>query len=976
MLQKERFFEEGDLVSNFLLEKKQKISDIDSVLYHFRHQKTKTLLVALKNKDKNKAFCIGFQTLPYDSTGTPHILEHSVLSGSKRYPLKDVFSEILKGSLTTFINAMTYSDKTLYPFSTENISEYFSFMHIYLDLTLNPLLHEETFMQEGWHYELNSKEDKMTYNGVVYNEMKGAYSSPFCLLYDQILENLFPGSTYSFSSGGLPTEIVKLTYEKFLKFHQMNYHPSKANIAIYGDALLERELEQISTEFLDNFEMASPPSIISIPSILKAPKVIHKYYPVATDSKEKDLSYSALAIGLESSPSIERQIIFYLLSDILVNSDASDIKKIILGEELAKEVGAEYENLYKPIFMIYAIQTNKEKSEKIYEIIQKELNKYSTKGLNKKIVEAQISNIEFSFKEARLKVTKGLNYIIEILARLNYSYEVEDIFQENKILENLKQKINAKDGYLESFITDNLLEANETVFVNLHPSMLLNKENQDSLNQELLKYRMQLQEDEVTKLIERTKDLKQKQEESNTPAQLEILPRLSLSDLEKVHPVNLSRIEEIKDKELLLSIAFTNDIIYLDLGFKINHLSYDELLVLQIFSKIFLEIGTKNKTYQQLSNIVNLYIGSLSYQINFFSNWMEPQNNMPTLWIRMRYLKDNVQKSFDILKEIFSSVLFDNPEQIKKILRQMITEEEEKIHSEGYHIPSIRLRSYLSMAGKFSDTTEGYRFYTALKKLNQDFSSNKESFIDLMKKMKTKIFCKNNFVVHATLEENNCKNLNKELEVFYEELPLLSDINVTLSYPEYKTQEAFITNSNVCYNGVGLQLSKKIPYNGTLDVVKVYLDRDYLYKEIRVKGGAYGNFSTFDKLYSNVTFMSYRDGNVNKTYDIYHSIPSSLQKLDISKKELDRFKITAYSKLNRLENVYQKSIRARNMYLSKFTHETRMQYLDEIMKTDIVKIRAYAEVFEDAFKRPYYSTIGNKNFIEENSNRFHEIYTI
>lgn len=601
-------------IKNYLLQEAKYIKEIDSEAIIYIHERTKAKILLMSNHDPHKSFCIGFRTPPSDSTGVAHIIEHSVLCGSKKYPLKDPFVELAKGSLNTYLNAMTYPDKTLYPISSQNDKDFHNLMDVYLDAVFFPNIykHKEIMMQEGWRYHLENPEDPIEYKGVVYNEMKGAFSSPEEIGFRLIKETLFPDTTYANESGGAPKDIPSLSYENFIHFHKTYYHPSNAYICLYGDMDPKKTLEYIDSEYLSHFDYLAIDSHIEKQAPFKE-VITHKGYYSATEGKENGLF---LSYNFVVDEVINRKTMLgiSILEYVLLDTPASPLKKALIAEGIGEDVyGAFQTHLKQPVFSIVAKNVQPEKEARFYEVVDEILRKYAKEGLPAHLLKGALQVKEFEMRESDASgYSKGLFYALAAMKSWIHDASPFIYLEYEATLESLK----AENGdYFKALIEDYLISNTHGSKVALYPKVGLEKETEEAVTKKLAEYKASLSETEINQLIEETKAFNAFQEkEDDTEAAL-CIPLLKREDLrrEAKYPTFTSR--KVQDNDYVITPIFTNKIAYINWHIKLEGIEDKYVPYLGMIVGMLGKLDTAHFGYEALSSYMDEHIGSMSYHI-------------------------------------------------------------------------------------------------------------------------------------------------------------------------------------------------------------------------------------------------------------------------------------------------------------------------------------------------------------------------
>lgn len=970
-------FTQGSTYSGFTLKVHKFIKEIDSDVFLFEHQLLKCPLLAIKNSDSNKTFSAAFNTIPTDSTGVAHILEHSVLMGSKKYPIKDVFGEINKGGLTTFLNAMTGADITYYPFATRNLKEYFNIMDVYCDVVFNPLLERSTFEQEGWHFHQETKDTPLAYQGVVYNEMKGAFSDPIRYIFHHVYAGLMPGSTYAHESGGDPKNIPDLSYEEFCSFHQNHYHPSNGMFFLYGDAPLEDELEFLQSKFFANYSEPVPRATITEGDIPKEPVFISDSYAVdSEDLTEKTF----LAVGTNVSTVLEREenTAFQIIANILFNSDASPLKNSIVSSGLCKDFGGLYlaTSSYRTLMLTYLVGSEAEHRDTFLKLYNESLNETVHNGLDHDLVLSELNKFEFSFREAASKAQRGLDLIAKSMTALKYGTDPLAHLCSEELITSLRHKA-LNEGYFEELIKKHLLDNPSRVTVTLTPDPKKQEESQKEEQERLQQANAIASEQVQQERIARTQELMAQQLEPNSVETLSLLPQLSHSDLTtdiKFHSVEPTQMFK---QQVLLSELPTNHISYIDIGFDISSLPAKDLPLLDIFGTIITEIGTKRLNYQQFAKEVATCTGSLSYSLTSYTKKDNGATTRPVFWIHLKCLPAYLERAMALVAEIFSSVSFTDRGRIKEIVAREYAWSEHSVQSEGYTLPAARVFAHLSDAGVYNEIFSGVTAYLALKDLALNYDQKEERFLSSLQETAALLFNKRNLILANTADRRELDQFAKTGHCLVESL---GDNNVkhnALPALDLKSHEAFITAAEVVFAVQGGNLFKNgVGYNGHFEVLKTYLSRDYLWNTVRQMGGAYGCFIQFGQVSGNLAFVSYRDPQVKKTYDAYNGVPDVVAGLDLPAKVMEQLITGTYGNFDPLQSAAAKGANARNEYLNGITTEFKKQRLEEIIATTPEDLRTFGDNFAAMTSHSHRAIIGNRKKIEQDSALFESFTTL
>ncbi len=967
----------GKTYSGFTLVKHARIDEIHSDVYLFEHDLLGCPLLAIKNEDNNKTFSVAFNTIPTDSTGVAHILEHSVLMGSRKYPIKDVFGEINKGGLMTFLNAMTGSDVTYYPFATRNIKEYWNIMDVYCDVVFNPLLERSTFEQEGWHYHKESTESPLEYQGVVFNEMKGAFSDPIRLIFHHIFGGLMPESTYAHESGGDPQNIPDLSYEQFCEFHKEHYHPSNSIIFLYGDAPLAEELAFLQDKFLAAFPEKGLRSTIEEGRETSNPVFITDKYAVdSQDTKEKTF----LAVGTHVSTVLDREqnAAFQVIANILFNSDGSPLKNAIVSSGMCKDFGGFYlsSSCFKTFMISYLVGSEPEHRDDFLLLYNTALKDMVENGLDHDLVLSELNKYEFAQREEASKAQRGLDLISKAMAALKYGTDPFENLVSEELIRSLKDKA-LNEKYFEKLIKEYLLDNQSTVTVTLTPdpdkpaaTRLIEEERLEAYEQTLTKK-------EKSELVDRTQELMQSQLQPNDADTLALLPQLNQTDLTSDIQFHTAQPTEMFGQQVILSELETNHISYLDIGFNVSCLPIHLLPWLDMFGTIMTEIGTHRLDYRQFAKEIATCTGNFSHSLSTYSKKPLQDNITPVFWLHMKCLPDYLERALHLVAEIFTDLSLEDRSRIREIVGREFAWAEHSAQSEGYTLASTRVFSHLSTAGRYNELFSGISSYMAIKNLVLHYAEQEEEFLATLKTIASTLFNRNNLILSVTADGQEIGHLSKighcltdalaDTAVNIQELP-------PLDLPRH---EAFITSAEVVYNVQGANLlNGGNGYNGHFEVLKTYLSRDYLWNTVRQMGGAYGCFIQFSQITGNLGFISYRDPQVSKTFDAYNKVPDVVEKLVLTDKVLQQLVIGTYGNFDPHQSAAAQGATARNEFLTGIDAEYKHRRLDEILKTTVEDLRGFAPMFRKMMPESYRATIGNRKKIEKDKHLFESLTEI
>ncbi len=967
-----------DALKQYELIQHKSLDSLKSEGYLLRHKKSGARVVLMENDDENKVFSVGFRTPPEDSTGLPHILEHSVLCGSKNFPVKDPFVELVKGSLNTFLNAMTYPDKTVYPVASCNDQDFQNLMHVYMDAVFYPniYIHDEIFRQEGWSYNLESEDDTLTYNGVVYNEMKGAFSSPEGVLDRVILNSLFPDTAYANESGGDPEKIPELTYEQFISFHRNYYHPSNSYIYLYGDMDMEEKLIWLDKEYLSSFDAIEIDSAIGKQEAFAAMHEVEQNYSVASNESEEDNTYLSYSKVIGTSLEKELYLAFEVLDYALLSAPGAPLKKALTDAEIGKDVMGSYDNgIYQPIFSVIAKNANVEQKEAFVSVIEDTLRKLVKDGIDKKALEAGIHYHEFRYREADFgNYPKGLMYGLQIFD--SWLYDDEKPFIHLDAIETfafLKDQVGTE--YFETLIEKYLLENTHGAIVVIKPERGRTARMDKELEEKLLTYKNTLSKEEVQALVKATHQLVEYQEAEEAPEDLEKIPVLRRSDIgREIAPIYNEELYVDKTPLIYHEIE-TNGIGYVDLLFDLSGVSAEQLPYVGMLQAVLGIIDTEHYEYAQLSNEINLHTGGIGTSLELYPDVTKAKEKefKATFEIKAKALYDKLPVAFAMMKEILTQSKLTDEKRLKEILAMTKSRLQMKFQSAGHVTAASRALSYASPLSKFKDLTSGIGYYEVVKRVEEQFEEEKATLIANLQSLTKQLFRADNMMVSYTAARDGLSGMEKEIAALKESLFAGSRDAVSCIIHCEKLNEGFKTSSKVQYVArAGNFLDAGLDYHGALQILKVIMGYEYLWQNVRVKGGAYGCMSNFSRLGEGY-FVSYRDPNLEKTNAIYEGVVDYLKNFTVSERDMTKYIIGTISGIDQPMTPAGKGDRSMNLYMNHVSAEMIKQEREEILNAEEADIRALADIVAAVLACQQFCVIGNEEKIEEQKNMFKEI---
>lgn len=963
----------GTIPETYEIEEDRFSTDLNSAFMRLKHKKTGARVALISNDDDNKVFYIGFRTPVDNSTGVPHILEHSVLCGSENFPIKDPFVELAKGSLNTFLNAMTFPDKTVYPVASCNDKDFKNLMHVYLDAVFHPNIyhHPEIFKQEGWHYDLKNEEDDLTINGVVYSEMKGAFSSPEDVMERQIMNSLFPDITYGVESGGDPDVIPTLSYEEFLDFHRRYYHPTNSYIYLYGNMDMGEYLEYMDKEYLSGYDYQPVDSEIRLQKPFEKPVEVEIPLPV-TDEEDGGAFLTYNVVMGENSDK-ELYAALRILDYAICSAPGAPLKTALIEKGIGKDVYSGYENgIRQQYFNVIARDADLSKKDEFLNTIREVLSKIVKDGFEEKSLRAAISRMEFSYREADYgSYPKGLVYGLKMLD--SWLYDDTKAFwhiEGDETFKKLKENVSA--GYFENLIRTYLLDNPHCAIVTGVPKAGLSIKKEEELAKKLADYKASLSKEEILKLTEDTKNLEIYQETPDTKEALATIPLLSRSDLRK-EIIPLSNREEEKDGlHILRHDIFTNGIAYLTLSFDANNLPVRLYPYLSLLKLCMGLMDTEHYKYGDLVHEMDLYTGMLVTDTSIYN----PIGKSAEIYMetRMKVLYENIGKAFELAGEILYTTKTEDEKRLRELISEFRSKFESGFMSSGHAIAVGRMTSYYSEGGAAAELLSGISFLRFLQDADEHFEERKDKLIAGMKEVREYIFRPENVLLDVISPADTDFGM-------YEEFRKIKERAYTSPLPEepkegikpVQRNEGFKTSGDVQYVAMGGHAdTERFPFSGAVYVLKTILSYDYLWNNVRVKGGAYGCIPLLSRM-GNCNFVSYRDPNLTETIEIFKNIPDYVEKFEGDEETMTKYIIGTLSELDTPLSPSALGNRSFKCFRNGLTEERLQKERDELLGCSPEAIHSLSAYIRDALKDENICVIGTQSKVEANKEIFGEI---
>jgi Zn-dependent M16 (insulinase) family peptidase len=962
-------------MENYNLVQEKEIKELNGTGKIYIHNKSGARVCVIKNDDINKTFSISFRTPPNDDTGLPHILEHSVLCGSRKFTLNDPFVELAKGSLNTFLNAMTFSDKTMYPIASCNDKDFENLMDVYLDACFYPNIYNEPkiLAQEGWHYELEKVEADIKYKGVVYNEMKGVFSSPEQILMRKIQQSLFPDNAYQHESGGDPEYIPDLDFEEFCQFHKTYYHPSNSYIFLYGDIDIEAKLTWIHDNYLKDFEKQPVDSEIKKQNPFDKEKEIIEYYPISSNEGMDNKAFLSKNYVVSHLVDKYEYIALEILQYLLLDAPGASLKKALLEAGIGKDVfGYVDNNILQPTFSVISKYTDEKKKDEFLKIIHDTLTEIVENGLEQKKVEAAINYFEFKIKEADYgRYPKGIIYGMKVMDSWLYDGNPFEHLEYNEAFEHMKKAMT--EGYFEQLIKQYFLENNHTTALMLIPNQDLLVEKEKEVTEKLEAYKKSLSQDSLEELVESTKALEIFQSSEPSKEDLMTVPLLEISDIDKEIIKLDYNVNKLNETKVLTHETFTNNIVYVNLVFDTKGIPTELIPYLKLLSNVLGKMDTKNYAYSELSNEINIHTGGIHSDISIYSEAGKVDEFLPRFIISGKCFLEKKEKLFELFSEIILNTVFKDSNRLKEIIDETQSRMSMFLNQSGHITSATRAESYFSKGSLYKDLTGGIGFYRFIESCDNDYETMSAEIIEKLSQLVTMLFKKDNLSIGLTCDENRYEKMKATTGDFIQQLGTGTNRDDSHVLELDKKNEGYKTSGKVQYVAkAGNFINHGYKYSGYLSVLQVIVSLNYLWQNVRVKGGAYGCMAAF-KRNGNVYFVSYRDPNLGETMDVYDNMPHFLKDLKMDEREMRKYIIGTISKLDQPLTPSMENDKMLALYLSGVTNEDLQRERDEVLSTTVNDINNLADLVKDVMTDDNVCVIGNESKIESEKERFQEI---
>jgi presequence protease len=954
-----------EIFSGFMLVREQALPELNSAARFYRHAKTGGELLSLVNDDENKVFGVTFRTPPHDSTGVAHILEHAVLCGSRKYPVKEPFVELMKGSLNTFLNAMTFPDKTCYPVASQNLSDFYNLIDVYLDAVFYPRITPNAFQQEGWHYELDAVDATLLYKGVVFNEMKGSYSSPDDRLNEFSQRSLFPDTVYGLDSGGDPRHIPDLTYADFKAFHQRYYHPSNARLFFYGDDDPDERLRLLDS-WLRGFDPIAVDSMVALQKRFSAPRRLSRTF-VAAAGKSERKAMMTVNWMIDQIPDTETDLGVGILEHILIGTPASPLRKALVDSGLGEDIAGRGldDELLQPMFSVGLKGIDPSGTEKVEALVLETLCTLAEEGIDRMTVEASLNTIEFRLRENNFgSFPRGIAAMLRSLKTWLYDRDPLAPLTFEAPLRTLKNCNTGGERYFENLIARYLLDNPHRTTLTLRPDPKQAEREAGAERQRLDAARATMSSSDLEALVDATRTLKRLQETPDPPEALATIPTLALEDLprrNKIIPIEVTR---EADTQVLYHALSTNGVLYLDLGLDLHVLHPDLLPYVSLFARALLETGAGQQDFVSLSQRIGCTTGGIRPQV-WISAMLDSRFAAARLFLRAKSVPEKSSELLAILSDMLLGARLDDQERLRQLVLEEKATKESSLVPAGSHFVGTRLRANLHEADWAEEHIGGISYLRFLRELADGFETSWPTLRTAMERIRSLLVNRAALLCNVTTDAASWRRFEPELASFLNTLPSHPIAQSSWRIGEGPRFEALAIPASVNYVGKGADLYHLgfMP-SGAANVVVKYLRTTWLWDKVRVQGGAYGGFCTLDHRSGNFTFLSYRDPNLLETLGIYDQTPAFLKRAEPDESELTRSIIGTIGDIDAYQLPDAKGYTSMQRYLAGETDELRQRRRDEILGASAADFRALASVLEDLTAQGAVVVLGSEEAIQ------------
>ncbi len=965
-------------IHGFELIREQSLKEINSTARLYRHAGTGAELLSLLNEDENKVFGASFGTPPADSTGVAHILEHSVLCGSRKYPIKEPFVELMKSSLNTFLNAMTFPDKTCYPVASQNVQDFYNLVDVYLDAVFYPRLTPQVFQQEGWHYELEAPDAPLTYKGVVFNEMKGNYSSPEGMLRELSQQSLYPDITYGLDSGGDPRHIPDLTFAQLSAFHQRHYHPSNAKLFFYGDDDPDERLRLLDA-YLSAFRRIDIDAKVPLQPRFLAPKRLTRTYAAGSADPQAPSSDTAGAAAaakeamltvnwmLDEFVDVEADLAFGILEHILIGTAASPLYKALIDSRLGEGLtgGGLDDGLRQPMFSIGLKGIDPQDADKVERLIADTIGTLAAQGIDSRTIEAALNTVEFRLRENNTGAfPRGIAFMLQALRGWLHGRDPLPLLAFEAPLAAIKARVAGGERYFENLLDRHFLANPHRTILTLRPDReQAERETQEEVAR-LARARAGMSAADLDAVVAAARALKRAQETPDSPEALATIPSLKLADLPRRNKLVPIEATHVRDTPVLYHELSTNGVVYLDVGFDLHTLPGELLPYVPLFGRALLETGVGSEDFVRLSERIGRATGGIRPQ-----RWTStvPGGERCAAWLclRAKALPERAGELLAILRDILTTARLDNRERFQQLVLEEKAAVELRLVPAGSSYVDRRLRSYFHEADWAEEQMSGVSYLLFLRDLVARVENDWEAVLAVLERIRKTLFDRAAMLCNVTAEGAHWSRLQPQLADFLGLLPHAAALPAPWRIADGPLCEGLTIPAKVNYVGKGADLYKLgAKPSGANLVIRRYLRTTWLWDKIRVQGGAYGGQCTLDRYSGGFTFVSYRDPNLLRTLDVYDRTAGFLRDADLDAAELTRNIIGTIGEVDTYRLPDAKGFASMQRHLIGDSDEARQRMREEILSTTTADIRAFAGALEQVAAHGRVVVIGSAQAIE------------
>ncbi len=950
----------------FELIREEYIDELNATARLYQHVQTGAEMISMNNDDENKSFGITFRTPPPDSTGVPHIMEHSVLGGSRKYRVKEPFIELAKGSFKTFLNAMTFPDMTSYPVATTNMQEFYNLVDVYLDAVFHPLITPFHLEQEGWHFELDDADAPLIYKGIVFNEMKGAMSSPENLHYYHTMRSVFPDNTYRHYSGGDPQVMPNLTYEDFRSFHETYYHPANARIFFYGDDPEEGRL-RLMNEYLQDFAAEEIASEVTVQPAFAEPRRTAFPYSVDGDGDHRDKAYISVNWALPENYDPALQMALGVLSYAILGTAGAPLRKTLVDSGLGDDVigGGISSRLRQMTFSVGMKGVKTSDTDQVEAIILETLEKLADEGIDPEQIEAALNTFEFSYRENNTgSFPRGLSLMFRALSNWLYDQDPLQPLKFEAPLTAVKEQIMQNPAYLQEMIHTYLLDNPHRVTVVLEPDAEYQQRLETAEKEKLAAIKSQLTAEQLEEIVEHTQTLRALQEKPDDPAALATIPRLTLADLDKENKTIPIEMGQAHGAQLLYHDLFTNGIVYLEAGFDLHTLPQELLPYVPLFGRALVDMGTETEDFVRLQQRIGQKTGGI-YPTTLFSAKRNEAEATAWLFLRGKSTVPQAEEMLGIMQDVLLTVNLDNQERFRQMVLRAKAGLESGLIPGGHGVVNGRLRSYFSESGWLNELTGGVAYLFFLRRLAEDVERDWPGVLAKLEAVRDTAVNQNAMLCNVTLDAANWATFRPQLEAFVAEMPQKPVEREVWDWIRPLTPEGLTIPAQVNYVAKGTNIyDLGYELNGSISVINNYLRTTYLWEKIRVLGGAYGGMVSFSPFTGVYSFLSYRDPNLLETLVNYDGAADFLRQ-PIHEDELTKSIIGAISSMDAYQLPDAKGYTSMVRYLTNSTDEYRQKMREDVLGTTQADFTRLADVLAQMNDTGLVTVLGSAEAINQ-----------